>query len=259
MERNSGPENNLPGQSARAPALATFEKNPVGRDFVVGDIHGMFEHLGVLLGDIDFDGGKDRLFSVGDLVDRGPRSSEALSWLDQPWFHACRGNHEQFAIDSANPENLEVWVQQNGGSWWLELSTEEQEYFRTRFAQMPLALEVETESGLVGIVHADVPPMLTWDRFMDLLQTFNQDAMFYAMWSRNRISGNCSALPVQGRVSRVYCGHTPIRETLAFDNVNFIDTGAVYSGEGYRDARLTLVEINPSRHREYAINTYSGP
>ena len=259
MEYDSELENAAPVQSARAPALVRFEKNSVGRDFVVGDIHGMFEHLGVLLRDIDFDGGKDRLFSVGDLVDRGPRSAEALSWLDQPWFHACRGNHEQFAIDSEDPDQLEVWVQHNGGRWWLGLSSEEQENFRKRFAEMPLALEVETESGLVGIVHADVPPMLTWDRFMDLLQTANEDAIFYAMWSRNRISGNCSALPVQGRVARVYCGHTPIRETLAFDNVNFIDTGAVYSADGYRDARLTVVEINPSRHREYAINTYSGP
>ncbi|MBT6278449.1 MAG: hypothetical protein HOI95_30480 [Chromatiales bacterium] len=238
--------------------LVRFGRNEAGRDFVVGDIHGMFEHLQVLLGDLEFDGTRDRLFSVGDLVDRGPHSGEALRWLDKNWFYACRGNHEQFAIDSDDPEQLETWVQHNGGEWWVHLTDEQRNAFRSRFATLPLALEVETDSGLVGIVHADVPPLITWDRFMDLLEVENQDAIFYAMWSRNRISGNCSALPVKGRVERVYCGHTPIRETLAFDNVHFIDTGAVYSCEGYKDARLTVVEIHPTRHREFAINTFEG-
>jgi serine/threonine protein phosphatase 1 len=242
---------------AAPPVLVRYGRNPDGRDFVVGDIHGMFYHLEVLLEDIRFDTTRDRLFSVGDLVDRGPYSADAIKWLDKPWFIACRGNHEQFAIDSLNPEQLDMWVKHNGGGWWTELSEDEQDTFRKRFSELPLAIEVDTESGVVGIVHADVPPLITWDRFVDLLEGRNQDAMFYAMWSRNRVSGNSSALPVTGRVERVYCGHTPIRETLSFDNVYFIDTGAVYSSEGYRDARLTIVQIHPVRHREYAINTFN--
>jgi serine/threonine protein phosphatase 1 len=260
MEAEANPtqtDDTAPDQAQRA-AVVRYGKNDLGRDFVVGDIHGMFEHLEVLLSDIEFDGTRDRLFSVGDLVDRGPKSSDALRWLDEPWFYACRGNHEQLAIDSEDEDQLEVWVEHNGGRWWLKLSVQDQALFRERFQELPLAMEVETDTGLVGIVHADVPPLLTWDRFMDLLTAANKDAMFYAMWSRNRISGNCSALPVQGRVSRVYCGHTPIRETLAFDNVHFIDTGAAYSAEGYRDARLTIVEVHPARHREFAINTFGG-
>ncbi len=247
-----------PTTAVSAPAvLVRFGRNPDGRDYVVGDIHGMFDHLQVLLNDIGFDEEVDRLFSVGDLVDRGPQSSKALEWLDKPWFVACRGNHEQFAIDSADPEQLEIWVEHNGGAWWTELDETQQAAFRKRFSELPLAIEIDTESGVVGIVHADVPPLISWDRFVDLLEGRNQDAMFYAMWSRNRISGNASALPVTGRVERVYCGHTPIRETLAFDNVHFIDTGAVYCAEGYRDARLTVVEIHPARHREFAINTFN--
>jgi hypothetical protein len=37
--------------------------------------------------------------------------------------------------------------------------------------------------------------------------------------------------------------------------VHFIDTGAVYCQEGYAEARLTLIEIQPELHRVYAINT----
>ncbi len=237
-------------------AVLRFGLNERGRDFVVGDIHGMFEHLGRLLEDIEFDSNTDRLFSVGDLVDRGPESSRALEWLDKPWFYACRGNHEQFAIDSDDPEQLDVWVNFNGGEWWLDLDDNEQAAFRQRFIELPMALEVETRWGRVGIVHADVPPLLPWERFMDLLETHDRDAVLYAMWSRNRISGLCTSLPVTGSVQRVYCGHTPTRETVQIDNVFYIDTGAAYTFDGYEDARLTLVEIQPDCHQEYSINTH---
>jgi len=241
---------------SHAPAVVRFSLNERGRDFVVGDIHGMFEYLRRLLTDIEFDEEIDRLFSVGDLVDRGPESNRALEWLDKPWFFACRGNHEQFAIDSNDPEQLDVWVNYNGGEWWMDLDVEEKEVFRARFLELPMALEVETRWGRVGIVHADVPPLLPWERFMDLLEARDRDAALYAMWSRNRISGMCTSLPVTGGVQRVYCGHTPTRETVQIDNVHYIDTGAAYSFDGYEEARLTLVEIQPDCHREYAISTH---
>lgn len=234
-----------------------FDRNARGRDFVVGDVHGMFTTLTQLLGDADFDETTDRLFSVGDLVDRGPESRQALEWLQRPWFFACRGNHEQFVLDSGNPEQLDLWVNHNGGEWWLGVEVEERVRFLNAVASMPLAMEVATDGGTVGIVHADVPPLMSWDVFVTRLESSDPDAMFYAMWSRNRIAGVVSSMPVVGRVSRVYCGHTPTRTTVAVDNVNYIDTGAVYFSEGYQEARLTLVEIHPEPHREYVLYTAS--
>lgn len=237
------------------PLVARYDVNASGRDFVVGDLHGMFAHLRALLDGVGFKPEADRLFSVGDLIDRGPASKDSLQWLRQPWFHACRGNHEQFAIDSTDPEQFEIWVRQNGGEWWLDLGTNEQTLLREAFQQLPMAMEVATRSGAVGIVHADVPPGLTWDRFVTLLEAGDDDAAFYALWSRGRIQGIAGAKPISGRVERVYCGHTPTRGTVKIDNVWFIDTGAVYCYEGFREARLTMVEIHPSRHHEYSIET----
>ena len=54
--------------------------NHRGRDFVVGDIHGRFDRLQSALRHVNFDGRFDRLFALGDLIDRGPRSYEALQW-----------------------------------------------------------------------------------------------------------------------------------------------------------------------------------
>ena len=76
-----------------------FTKNEQGRDFLVGDIHGMFSKLDEILHDLCFNITVDRLFSVGDMVDRGPESYDVLKWLAASWFHSVRGNHEQMAID----------------------------------------------------------------------------------------------------------------------------------------------------------------
>jgi serine/threonine protein phosphatase 1 len=70
------------------PPIARFAPNTRGRDFAVGDIHGAFRALQIALDAIGFDCAADRLFSVGDLVDRGPESARVTEWLDKPWFHA---------------------------------------------------------------------------------------------------------------------------------------------------------------------------
>ena len=141
------------------------------------------------------------------------------------------------------------------GAWWLDQDDASRARFREAFADLPLAIEVETASGVVGIVHADVPPLVPWDRFMELLRAQDRDAVLCALWSRDRVQGAGPRLPVRGGVERVYCGHTPTRTTIRIENVHYIDTGAVYVREGYAGARLTMVQIHPEPHREYAIRT----
>lgn len=68
-----------------------FEPNKVGRDFVVGDIHGCFGKLTDNLKQLNFNFDIDRLFCTGDLVDRGPESHLALDWLAYPNRHVFVG------------------------------------------------------------------------------------------------------------------------------------------------------------------------
>ena len=221
---------------------------------MVGDVHGMFSYLERLLEEMGFNGNEDRLFSVGDLVDRGPESQDVLEWLKHPWFHACRGNHEQFALDSDDEEQLELWINHNGCEWWLDLTATEKEVFKGAFAALPLAMELETSSGMVGIVNAELPPMMSWERFVSLLASGDEDTLDYAIWSRTRVTGEYTER-VKGRMDRIYCGHTPTREPVQVGNVYFIDTGAVYTHEGYPDARLTMVTVHPQRHVIYTVRT----
>ena len=242
-------------EEAAAVVVARFHRNRRGRDFVVGDIHGMFPHLRALLAEVAFDRDRDRLFSVGDLIDRGPESERVLEWIEQPWFHACRGNHEQMAIDSLDPEEFDLWINWNGGAWWLDIEASRQACFRRTFARMPFALEIETGTGMVGVVHADIPPGLGWDEFMRRLRDGDRSAIWCALWSRERLTAPRFATPVGGGVDRIYCGHTPVRDPVRCHDVYHIDTGAAYVHSGHPEARLTMVEIHPERHCELAIET----
>ncbi len=220
-----------------------YERNPRGRDFVVGDIHGCFDQLRQALDAVEFVRETDRLFSVGDLIDRGPRSTETLQWLARPWFHACVGNHEHMALRSPYDYSAMLnWVRVNGGEWWVELETEARMEYLSAFQQLPVAMEVETRHGRVGIVHADVPENLTWQAFLDALEAGDHAARETAVWSRRRADGLVSG-PVEG-IDRLVCGHTitPDRRIRTAVNVWFIDTGAYLSGG--RGGHLTLLALD---------------
>jgi hypothetical protein len=79
--------------------VARYATNTRGRDFVVGDLHGCRALLDRLLREVNFRPESDRLFSVGDLIDRGPESMSCLDLLDEPWCHGVLGNHEVMLID----------------------------------------------------------------------------------------------------------------------------------------------------------------
>lgn len=219
-----------------------YRRNMLGTDYVVGDIHGCYSALDVALNKIGFDPMSDRLFAVGDLVDRGPESHRALEWLDKPWFHACRGNHDEFVIRAQMDKDFDIdYWRGIGGGWWLDVDETLQKQFAFRFSQLPTALEIDSSIGKVGIVHADVPPNITWQEFVDGIEANDPRICDYAVWSRMRASG-ITQTPVTG-IDRVFCGHT-----VSYDgqiknvgNVWFIDTGAGYK---MASSRLTVVAID---------------
>lgn len=232
-----------------------FARNELGRDFVVGDLHGMYPALRSLLAEVRFNPEQDRLFAVGDLVDRGPASREALEWLALPWFYACRGNHDQMVIDSVNEQDLRLWVTDNGGEWWLRLSFKDRAQFREVFAELPYALDIDTATGKVGIIHADIPPDLSWTALLARLEQHDQRLALYLLWSRNRVQGHVPMDTITAGVDRLYCGHTPVAQSCCLGNLHYIDTGAAYGFLGYGEAKLTLVQIHPERHRVYTLPT----
>jgi len=224
-------------------AIQHFSRNEAGRDFAVGDVHGVFGKLRAALDAIKFDPSVDRLFSVGDLVDRGPDSDHSLDWLKLPWFHAVRGNHEQMAIDFAYGMLPADHYVRNGGGWNVSNPAPARREFAAAFEALPIAIEVETANGLVGIVHADCPLRRWQDMHAALTGPNSQAFQNVMLWSRDRFDHE-NRDNVDG-VRAVIVGHTPLVRYSSLGNTIYIDTGAWIARENRPFTILDLETLQP--------------
>ena len=123
-----------------------------GRDFVAGDIHGCFRTLELALARVGFEPGRDRLFSAGDLVNRGPHSMEASEWLEDGRIEdAVLGNHEAMVLNTLL----------NGGGrvrtgWMSQLDGTRIERWIGALWRLPVAMTIATAHGDVEIAHAGI-------------------------------------------------------------------------------------------------------
>jgi serine/threonine protein phosphatase 1 len=229
-------------------AVRRYPRNVVGRDFVISDIHGAFELVIQAMKVAKFDPRTDRLFVNGDLVDRGDESLRAKRFLEQKYVFAACGNHERWwssFYEEGPPDEATVELFGRRGNmgvgWWLKAPKVERDALVEKFKALPLAMEVETERGLVGIVHADVPAGMSWPDFTAALRRGDKNVLQTALWGRSRIAkGDESG--VQG-VGRVFVGHTPQWAGVKrLGNVYAVDTGAIFGLQAgdVSEGRLTM-------------------
>ncbi len=141
--------------------------NRTGRDFVLGDLHGTTDLLRALMAHVAFDPDKDRLFSVGDLVDRGEDSPGGLALLLEPWVHAVIGNHEDMMLDFLKPRSDQKYPMEssggkpdhaflfNGGEAWFG-DYRMPEGVKERLESLPLLIVIGEGSERFHVVHADL-------------------------------------------------------------------------------------------------------
>ncbi|HHS9967644.1 TPA: metallophosphoesterase [Raoultella ornithinolytica] len=202
--------------------------------WVCGDLHGCYTNLMNRLDAAGFDQAQDLLVSVGDLIDRGTENVECLDLINQPWFRAVRGNHEQMMLDAVMGSGSILHWMQNGGSWFYNLDADQQILAKSlvrKAAALPLIIEVEKGGKKFVICHADYPhDEYEYGKPVDSQQ---------AIWSRERIS-----LSIDGFSSSIsgadlfIFGHTPALQPMRIKNQLYIDTGAVFNGN------LTLYELS---------------
>lgn len=211
----------------------TFPPNENGKDFVVGDIHGCYYELLQKLGEVEFNHITDRLFAVGDLIDRGSHSEECLRLVNESWFFSVIGNHEEMMRAAyRHPDRYEMWRAHklwlsNGGQWVDGYSNGQIEGLLDIIDTLPVFLNINHKSGnKVGICHAQ-PPTEDWD---DIAYGLNDTEITRAMWGRTIINTKPIGYKCNNIDLTVH-GHTPREKITKVGNSIFIDLGVYKGGE----------------------------
>lgn len=226
---------------------SVVSSNQAGRDLVVGDVHGCFRTLDRALREIAFDPACDRLFGVGDLVNRGPHSAEALEWLEERFTAVVMGNHEPPVRSWFRAKLLKG--RPPSSPWLRAIPPEHYQRWCDALHAMPLALAIETRHGLVGVVHAE-PPDRVWSVALDLLQRASDAATDVALlgYETREEREAARSRPIEGLRALVH-GHWPVKEVETSHNRWNIDTGA-----GLPNGRLSLVEVNALELRTWTFD-----
>lgn len=155
------------------------------RTFVVGDIQGCYQSLSSLLTEINFDPDSDRLWAVGDLVNRGPQSLDVLRFCHDlgDSFKTVLGNHDlhllAIARGCAEPRKSDTIDE--------ILNAPDRELLLDWLQSQPL-LYTDDEHQ-VALVHAGIPPMWSLDEAQKnadevsvVLQSSQADQFFSNMY-----------------------------------------------------------------------------
>jgi hypothetical protein len=233
-----------------ANAITVFEENMSGHDIIAGDVHGEITLLAHMVQNL---GPNDRLFIVGDLVDRGEDSLAIFKFIngfntqqDKPKIITIKGNHEvmllNFIDSRLNPENYSVEKNQeivdlyriNGGGWAMKLPLDELKVLKTLIEPSPYIIHVKGQKPF-HIAHADM--LFTDKELLERIENKNfkmtAAEIEYCVWARN--NGEVQ-IKETGRTSAsipVYCGHS-ILEGMRADtkhiNLDFGSFGTHHIG-----------------------------
>jgi serine/threonine protein phosphatase 1 len=201
------------------------------RIYAVGDIHGCYDKLLVMMQKMDIDFESDTLVFLGDYIDRGPQSFEVVAYLanlKQRYANTIflKGNHEEMLEKYLSGEDRITYLV-NGGQQTLESymnrpRPEGEPVIPRTHLEFFKSLRIYHETQNYIFVHAGLKNKVPLEKQKteDLL------------WIRRRF---IESKYDYGKM--VVFGHTPLHEPLLLPNKIGIDTGAVYGN------RLTCVRL----------------
>lgn len=250
--------------------IQRFGPNLNGRDFVCGDIHGCYERLSAFIDSDNFDKKIDRLFAVGDLIDRGVHNEKCLDLLYEPWFYSVMGNHEFMMLDYfRGGEYSETWIM-NGGAWgqkhFFDLSDESyhvRDTVKNVVSNLPSLITVDLVDGRrFHVIHAEFyskteisDEILTdVNRLAEISMERNLDGIC-VLWGRKifgsiryehlgehcinkyrkRLTLELNFVPKMfgDNISNIYSGHTVVRRPVRVHSHTNLDTSAYGSYDYY--------------------------
>jgi diadenosine tetraphosphatase ApaH/serine/threonine PP2A family protein phosphatase len=190
----------------------------MGRNIVIGDIHGCFDELSELLKLIDLQT-DDRVIAVGDLIVKGPKNIEVLDlFINDPRFSSVVGNHDRKLRQSLRGEPVRLSKEQR--RTLDELSSSRDRYFDF-LRQLPYSIKVDHHL----VIHAGVRPGVP------LRQQMAVDMTEIRTMGGNpaRRRGLPWYLIYRGPRTIIF-GHWPAKRPRRARHAIGLDTGCVYGG-----------------------------
>ncbi len=196
----------------------------MNRIFAIGDVHGCYERLGILLKKLHIKE-DDVLLFLGDYIDRGENSKKVvdkvISLKSQHNTITLLGNHEKMLLDVLQKNlSIETWLF-NGGettllSYGIKTYNVSSNLFPPEHIQFFKNLVLYYETDRYIFVHAGLKPNVALE----------EQSIDDLVWIRDEfIYSDCDF----GKI--IVFGHTPLAEPLFMKNKIGIDTGAVYGGK----------------------------
>lgn len=219
--------------------ITYFEPNDRGRDFVIGDLHGAYQQLMVILEKLKFNESHDRLFALGDLIDRGNESQRCLDLLKQPWFFSIKGNHEDLLIKTVENSSLRPIWNHNGGQWSEGISLETMTEYAELLRHLPLVISIQSKTERINLLHAE---FFGKDSDLDA-DNYSEDVIRQLLWGRQLIS-NPKEFRELSQMSKTFCGHSVVKNPMKIGAQIFIDTGAGFLDKG---GKLTVADLSENR------------
>ena len=212
--------------------------------FIIGDIHGELDKLKQLIADIP---SHVKILSVGDIIDRGPKSRETIDFIRSSSIQAVKGNHEIMALEllpliqqlAEGQELTKTFMCKLGASDWFynggkDVFTSYNDDYQALLTDLlylqslPLYIEtgIKDEEGLELLVSH------TWSAYKPLKQA--STLTFDFVWNRNQPYAKKNNTPYYN-----VFGHTPTdyvlqkkatipADVIFYDGSVNIDTGAPY-------------------------------
>jgi serine/threonine protein phosphatase 1 len=195
------------------------------RSFVIGDVHGCAATLRRLVDTVLRPFPDDRIYLLGDLIDRGPDSKGVLDFIFELRGRglsvgSVRGNHEQMCLQAGDDQYyLELWTANGGlatlGSFQADGPGDIPHPYREFLRSLPYYILLDN----FVIVHAGLnfDPPGPFDDTGAMLWTRSPHV------DRQRIGGR-----------RLICGHTPVPRSLLEASLAsskiLLDNGCVFGG-----------------------------
>lgn len=201
------------------------------RILVIGDIHGEWDKFLSLYQQLKFNPEQDLLIFLGDYIDRGQQSFEALAWMyghqQAKNIIMLRGNHEQMLLDYYDNGCRDMLWLANGGDVTAEALDVLDEELRDKYIafvrSLPLHFQLQAGGKDFFFCHAGVNPAYP----------LNEQKPEDLLWIREKFfdhyKGRDIVVAGHTHVGYVHWGSTrPIIEK----NIILLDTGS-YMANGH--------------------------